>query len=122
MLIIIGSLQQLLADFGVPQGSLLEPSLFSIHVNDMQDTSKIGEIHLCTDDRTVFVILKTVVEAILCRILIRKDIELWRSIIKLTISKEKTAEHVILNSKSFIRPMNHVIMSGIRISQVTKTK
>ena len=46
--------------YGIPQGSLLGPRLFSIYVNDMPDASIFGEIHLYADDATVFVTSKTV--------------------------------------------------------------
>ena len=78
------------AEFGIPQGSLLGPRLFSIYVNGMPDLSKTGEIHIYADDTTAFVPSKTVDEAILSLNLIAKNIELWGSKNKLTINKEKT--------------------------------
>ena len=101
-----------LVEFGIPQGSLL---------NDMPDASKILEIHLYADDIASFVTWKTVDEAILSLNLIAKDIETWCSKNRLTISKEKT-EHMIINSRSFIGPMNQVIMNGNSIRQENKTK
>ena len=108
-------------DYGVPQGSLVGPRLFSIYVNDMPEASKIGEIHLYADDTTSFVISKTVDEAVLSLNLIAKDIERWCNKNKLTINKDKT-EYMIISSRNFIGPMNQVAMNGNNIRQVTKTK
>ena len=108
-------------EYGVPQGSLLGPRLFSIYVNDMPEASKIGEIHLYADDTTAFVISKTVDEAVLSLNLIAKDIERWCNKNKLTISKDKT-EYMIISSRNFIGPTNQVAINGNNIRQVTKTK
>ena len=42
--------------YGVPQGSLLRPRLFSIYVNDFPDCITQGQLHLYADDTTAFVI------------------------------------------------------------------
>ena len=42
--------------YGVPQGSLLGPRLFSIYVNDFSESISQGELHLCADDTTAYVI------------------------------------------------------------------
>ena len=39
--------------FGVPQGSILWPKLFSIFVNDLAETITNGELYLFADDTTV---------------------------------------------------------------------
>ena len=41
--------------YGVPQGSLLGPILFSEYMNDLPDITSTGEIHLYADDVTAFV-------------------------------------------------------------------
>ena len=45
--------------YGVPQGSLLGPWLFSIHVNDLPDFVKSGILFMFADDTTIYSIGKT---------------------------------------------------------------
>ena len=46
--------------YGVPQGFLLGPSLFSIYLNDFADKVSTVELHLNADDTTAFVIGDTI--------------------------------------------------------------
>ena len=46
--------------YGVPQGFLLGPGLFSIYLNDFADNVSTVELHLNADDITAFVIGDTI--------------------------------------------------------------
>ena len=50
--------------YGVPQGLLLGPRLFSVYVNDLPDITSTGEVHLYADDVTAFVNEKSVDECV----------------------------------------------------------
>ena len=43
-------------EYGVPQGFLVGPGLFSICVNDFSESVLQGELHMYTDDATAFVV------------------------------------------------------------------
>lgn len=55
---------------GIPQGSLLDPSLFSYYVNDLLNAINEGELHLYTDDITLLYIGPSVDQV--CNALVNK--------------------------------------------------
>ena len=50
--------------YGVPQGSLLGPRLFSIHVNNLPNFVKSGILFMFADDTIIYCIGKNVEEVI----------------------------------------------------------
>ena len=50
--------------FGVPQGLLLGPRLFSIHVNDLPDFISKGYLFMFADDTTMYCIGKNIEDVI----------------------------------------------------------
>ena len=93
--------------YGVPQGSLLGPRLFSVYMNDLPDITSTGEIHLYADDVTAFVNGKSVDECV-CKLNdLAKEINNWCVTNKMTVNVDKT-EAMIMKRKRFPGPLTPI--------------
>ena len=82
-----------------PQGSLLGPRLCEIYVNDLLAAAKMGEIHMCADGTTVFIIKDIMDKAAIALNLITDYLSNWCYHNKLTIHHDKTEAMIITTSK-----------------------
>ena len=91
-------------EYGVPQGSLLGPRLYTIYVNDLPEYVTAGEIFIYADDTTVYCTGKDVGTVISSLNTIMEQILSWSSSNLLTIHPIKT-EAMILSRSRFIGPL-----------------
>ena len=91
-------------DIGVPQGSLMGPRLFAIHVNDLPTSSETGCIHMFADDTTIYYIGKEVEEIVDELNLILNDFKVWCCKNHLTVHTGKTVA-MLISSHAFVGPM-----------------
>lgn len=76
--------------YGVPQGSVLGPLLFTIYINDLPDFVKAGSMTLFADDTTVLIAGENADELGLCARSTEDEIKSWFSANRLLINSEKT--------------------------------
>ena len=107
--------------YGVPQGSLLGPRLFSIYVNDFSDCITQGELHMYADDTTAFVIEDNPDDATIKLNCLFKDICAFCRLNKLTLHSGKS-EVLIIQRDQFVGPLLPVTHGGTQIDYAMKTK
>ena len=103
--------------YGVPQGSLLGPRLFSIYVNDFSESISKGELHLYADDTTAFVIGNSTDEVVVKLNLLFEEIHTWCQHYKLTLHTGKT-EVMILQKNAFVGPLPPIKCGGNLKSEI----
>ena len=109
--------------FGVPQGSILGPILFSLFCNDLPDinNSDDGEIYMYADDTTLYAFAPTqdLVAEILNKIL--SKLYLWCCHNQLTPHPDKT-EYMIMSRRRFIGPLQCLKLGESQIKRVESTR
>ena len=93
----------LLVQYGIPQGSLLGPRLYTIYVNDLPDAITFGNVLMYADDTTIYCIGKSFDEVCLKLNKVLDELRLWSLRSKLNIHPIKT-EAMILTKKGFFGP------------------
>ena len=106
--------------YGVPQGSILGPNLFSINVNDMPDSTDC-DTELFADDSNCFEIGKTV-DTVLTNLQSNLDqVGNYSSRNFLTLHPEK-CEVMIISKSKFIGPLPELTIYGKKVNFVDKSK
>ena len=90
--------------FGVSQGSLLGPRLYTIYTNDLPNQVKDGLAMMYADDTTLYTIGSSIDQVISSLNVMMSQISKWSSLNKLTIHPSKT-EAMILVKQQFIGPL-----------------
>ena len=90
--------------FGVPQGSILGPKLFSLYVDDLKESITSGELCMFADDTTIFTVSDNVDIIFKAMQDILDQILSWCGANRL-IAHETKSEALLLSKQRFIGPL-----------------
>ena len=90
--------------FGVPQGSILGPKLFSLYVNDFPEFITSGELYMFADDTTIFTIGDNI-DIIIKAMQVMLDQVLSSCGANRLIAYETKSEALLLSKQRFIGPL-----------------
>ena len=93
--------------FGVPQGSLLGPKLYTILVNDLPEAITQGEVILFADDTSIYCIGDNVDKIMDSLNLAMEEVHGWCRRNKLTVHPGKT-EAMLLMKTAFMGPLKAI--------------
>ena len=105
--------------YGVPQGSLLEPRLFGVQVNDMPESIDEGEQSLFADDTSAYCFGKNLAEVIDILNHIMGQVHKWCTRNKMYVHPGKS-NAMIIKKTPFIGPLRPIYFGNDVISFATK--
>ena len=106
--------------YGVPQGSLLSPRLYTIYVNDLPNAITSGDVFMYADDTTLYCVGKNFDQVCSQLNNILEQLLLWSTMNKLCIYPVKS-EVMILRKTGFIGPVPPIYFGNNCINVVNHT-
>ena len=106
---------------GIPQGSIIGPSLFILYINDLHNVSKILNFILFADDTNIFLSGKNLTEV--CDIMTSelKKLDAWFKVNKLSLNVSKT-NYMVFGKTKGVSDNCHIYINDVELEQVSSTK
>ena len=102
---------------GIPQRSILDPTLFVLYTNDLPSSVSSGSVIMYADDTTVYYIGDNADNAVMSLNAALTDLNRWCQNNLLTPHSQK-CEAMLLMKKTMIGPINSVYIGRDRIEWV----
>ena len=103
--------------FGIPQGSVLGPTLFTLFTNDLPVSVKSGSVYMYADDTTVFCLGHTADEAIANLNKALQELYTWCLVNRLTPHPGKS-EAMLISRGSCMGPIARVFIGNSTLKWV----
>ena len=106
----------------MPQGSILDPLLFLLYINDIASSSKLLQFIIFADDTNIFFShsdldsLINTVNTELCKIV------LWLEVNRLSLNIKKTHYMLFCGKRKCASNIANISMNGASLDRVTVTK
>ena len=106
--------------YGVPQGSLLGPRLYTIYVNDLPDAITLGDVLMYADDTTIYCVGNNFDQVCLQLNKIFEQLQHWSTNNRLSIHPIKS-EVMILSKSCFTGPAPPIYFGNKHVNVVNHT-
>ena len=106
---------------GIPQGSVLGPTLFTLFTNDLSAAISEGDLYMYADDTSIYCIGENADVAVAALNIALLEVQRWCIENRLTPHPTKS-EAMVLSRQAIIRPLPPILLGSSVLNYVTKSR